>query len=43
MASRPTTASAARCAGFSAKLDKKQKSDLQADPNVIAVVPDGVI
>ena len=29
--------------GFSAKLDKKQKSDLQADPNVIAVVPDGVI
>ncbi len=29
--------------GFSAKLDKQQKRDLQADPNVIAVVPDEVI
>ncbi len=29
--------------GFSAKLDKKQKADLQADPNVVAVVPDGII
>ena len=29
--------------GFSAKLDKKQKGDLLADPNVVAVVPDGVI
>ncbi len=29
--------------GFSAKLDKKQKRDLLADPNVVAVVPDGVV
>ena len=29
--------------GFSAKLDKKQKGDLLADPNVLAVVPDAVI
>ena len=29
--------------GFSAKLDKKQKSDLLADPNVLAVVPDEVV
>jgi subtilisin len=28
--------------GFAAKLDTKQKSELLADPNVIAVVPDGV-
>jgi len=29
--------------GFSAKLDKKQKADLLADPNVVAVVPDEVV
>ena len=29
--------------GFAAKLDKKQEHDLKADPNVLAVVPDGVI
>jgi subtilisin len=29
--------------GFSAKLDRKQKSDLLADPNVVALVPDSVI
>ena len=29
--------------GFSAKLDAQQKHDLPADPNVLAVVPDGVI
>ncbi len=29
--------------GFSAKLDKKQKATLLADPNVIAVVPDEVV
>ncbi len=29
--------------GFSAKLDKKQKNDLLADPNVLAVVPDEVV
>ena len=29
--------------GFSAKLDKKQKGDLLADPNVLAVVPDEVV
>ena len=29
--------------GFSAKLDPKQKADLDADPNVLAVVPDEVI
>ena len=29
--------------GFSAKLDKQQERDLLADPNVLAVVPDGVI
>lgn len=29
--------------GFSAKLDTKQERDLRADPNVLAVVPDGVI
>jgi subtilisin len=29
--------------GFSAKLDKQQKRDLQADPSVLAIVPDGVI
>lgn len=28
--------------GFAAKLDSKQKGELLADPNVIAVVPDGV-
>jgi subtilisin len=28
--------------GFAAKLDKKQKTDLLADPNVLAVVPDAV-
>ncbi|MEP6639480.1 MAG: S8 family serine peptidase [Chloroflexota bacterium] len=28
--------------GFSAKLDKKQKADLLADPNVVAIVPDEV-
>jgi len=29
--------------GFAAKLDKRQKQDLEADPNVLAVVPDAVI
>jgi subtilisin len=29
--------------GFAAKLDKHQKSELLADPNVVAVVPDEVI
>ena len=29
--------------GFSAKLDHQQKRDLLADPNVVALVPDGVI
>ena len=29
--------------GFSAKLDHQQKRDLLADPNVLALVPDGVI
>jgi subtilisin family serine protease len=29
--------------GFSAKLDKRQRGELAADPNVLAVVPDGVI
>ena len=29
--------------GFSAKLDKKQKRELLDDPNVVAVVPDGVV
>ena len=29
--------------GFAAKLDKKQRSDLLADPSVVAVVPDQVI
>ena len=29
--------------GFAAKLDKHQKADLLADPNVVAVVPDEVI
>lgn len=29
--------------GYAAKLDKKQKQDILADPNVVAVVPDGVI
>jgi subtilisin len=29
--------------GFSAKLDKKQKSELLDDPNVVAVVPDEVV
>ena len=29
--------------GFSAKLDKKQRGDLLADPNVVAVVPDEVV
>jgi hypothetical protein len=27
--------------GFAAKLDEKQHRDLLADPNVVAVVPDG--
>ncbi len=29
--------------GFAAKLDKQQRVDLLADPNVVAVVPDGLI
>ncbi len=29
--------------GFAAKLDHQQKRDLLADPNVVALVPDGVI
>jgi subtilisin family serine protease len=29
--------------GFAAKLDKRQKADLLADPNVLALVPDEVI
>jgi subtilisin family serine protease len=29
--------------GFSAKLDAQQRSHLKADPNVVAVVPDGVV
>ncbi|OGO52365.1 MAG: hypothetical protein A2Z32_13890 [Chloroflexi bacterium RBG_16_69_14] len=29
--------------GFSAKLDEQQRIDLLADPNVVAVVPDGVV
>ena len=29
--------------GFAAKLDQRQKQDLEADPNVLAVVPDAVI
>ena len=29
--------------GFAAKLDQNQRRDLLADPNVVAVVPDGVV
>jgi subtilisin family serine protease len=29
--------------GFSAKLDADQKRDIQADPNVLAIVPDGIV